>query len=212
MSILFFPLLILNFAISWWNAWAVGRVWSESKQIGGQMRVITVSGYIMAIAGFTMVYGCILIMLTIGLYPVTPFLYENIALEPLVTFTSDLLYVMIVFVVIPTGIIIWLNSVITFWKNRTLVNAGVAGWNTFANIHNVIQASREVPNALGRIAKALFGGKGKKDGNTVLILVAVFIVVCALLGGWMTASAIMKNADRKYNLFDEIQKKGLQNG
>lgn len=205
MSVFFFVLLIVNFAISWWNAHAVGRVWSEAKLEGGSMRVLTLSGYIMSVAGFTMVYGNLLLLLTIALYQYVPFLYENVEISSLIGLTSDLLYVMLVLAIVPTGIIIWLHSVIHFWKQKTLANAGVAGWNTFANVRNIVQASREVPSALGRIAEALFGGKGKKEGNTILILVAIFIIVCAVLGGWMTASAIMKRADRQYDLFTEVR-------
>jgi hypothetical protein len=205
LNILFFVLLPVNFAISWLNARNVGRIWSESKQEGGAMRVLAVSGYIMAVAGFTMVYGCLLLILTVALYPQIPFLYQNIGLNALTELTSDLLYVLIAFAVIPTGVIVWLQSVIHFWRRRTIANAAVAGWNTFANTHNIVQASRELPNALGRIAKALFGGK--KNGNAVLVLAAVFIVVCALLGGWMTASAIMKRADRKYDLYETIYRR-----
>jgi hypothetical protein len=169
MNIFFFLLLALNFGISWWNATSVGRIWSESKQEGGSMRILAVAGYIMAIAGFTMVYGCILLILTIALYPSIPFLNENMELASLITLTSDLLYVLIATAVIPTGIIIGLQSILHFWRQKTIANALVAGWNTFANIRNITRASRELPNALGRIAKTLFGGKSKREGNTVLI-------------------------------------------
>ena len=56
--------LALNFMISWANANYVGRYWSESKAVGGSFRVYIVVGYIMAIAGFTMVYGYILLLVS----------------------------------------------------------------------------------------------------------------------------------------------------
>ena len=63
MTILFLLLVLaLNFMISWANANYVGRYWSESKEVGGSFRVYIVVGYIMAIAGFTMVYGYILVL------------------------------------------------------------------------------------------------------------------------------------------------------
>lgn len=63
MPILFLLLVLaLNFMISWANANYVGRYWSESKEVGGSFRVYIVVGYIMAIAGFTMVYGYILLL------------------------------------------------------------------------------------------------------------------------------------------------------
>src|SRR6266436_2256340 len=48
-----FLLLILNFAISWFNAWSVGRVWIESKMIGGLFRMTVWCGAIMSAFGFT---------------------------------------------------------------------------------------------------------------------------------------------------------------
>ena len=57
-------MLALNFIISWANASYVGRYWSESKAVGGSFRVSIVIGYIMAIAGFTMVYGYILLLIS----------------------------------------------------------------------------------------------------------------------------------------------------
>jgi len=41
---MFFIFMILNFVISWMNAKAAGRVWSESKAIGGTLRVNAVIG------------------------------------------------------------------------------------------------------------------------------------------------------------------------
>jgi hypothetical protein len=45
MSYIFlFGLLILNFGISWWNAWVTGRVWRETKAMGGLMRLVAWAG------------------------------------------------------------------------------------------------------------------------------------------------------------------------
>ena len=65
MTILFLVLaLALNFIISWANANYVGRYWSESKEVGGSFRVNIVVSYIMSIAGFTMVYYYILLLIS----------------------------------------------------------------------------------------------------------------------------------------------------
>lgn len=196
----------MNFAISWWNARSVGQIWSEAKEIGGAMRVLAISGYVMAIAGFTMVYGCILLILTIVLYPTVPFLYENLGLAQLTQVTSDLLYILVIFAVLPSGIVIWLHSLVVAWKRRTLSDGLIAGYNTFAMVRNVVGASRELPGAFNRLTKACFGSKGKKDANVMLAMVGVFIVALAVFGGWMTASAIMKRADREYDLIAQVQR------
>ena len=62
MAILLLLVLVLDFMISWANANYVGRYWSESKEVGGSFRAFVIAGYIMAIAGFTMVYGYILLL------------------------------------------------------------------------------------------------------------------------------------------------------
>lgn len=61
-----------NFAISWFNSISVGRMWSESKVIGGFFRILAVSGYIMAICGFTMVYGNLLLAIAPAIIRLIP--------------------------------------------------------------------------------------------------------------------------------------------
>lgn len=196
--------LVLNFIISWANASYVGRYWSESKQVGGSFRVYMVIGYIMAIAGFTMVYGYILLL-------ICPFIlqFAKVDQETILMFeqlASDLIYIFCVITMIPTGFYIWIRSLKTFFEKKTLANGLTAGWNTYAQIHNVVSAARNVPSAFGRIVKALFGGKSKKKDNTIIVLCAIFVLILAIFGGYFTASAIMKKADREYDMFAELEK------
>ena len=195
----FFVILILafDFWISWSNASYCGRYWSESKATGGSFRAYVVSGYIMAIAGFTMVYGYILILiLPYFLMAFTKVQFEMADFQML---SADLLYVMVALAVIPTGFIIWFRSVANAWKQRTFGNIATAAWNSYAQIHNTVTAVREMPSALGRISKAMLGGKKKKKGNEYIVILAILAVIVALLGGYFTASAIMKKADREYD-------------
>lgn len=206
MTILLLVLVLaLNFGISWANASYVGRYWSESKEVGGSFRVYIVVGYIMAIAGFTMVYGYI------GLL-VSPFILQlaKVDQETIIMFEQlslDLVYIFCVVTIVPTGFYIWIQSLKDFWEQRTLSSGLTAGWNSYAQIHNTVSAARNAPSALGRISKALFGGKGKKKGNTVIVLCAIFLLILAIFGGYFTASAIMKKADREYDMFASIQRK-----
>ena len=200
MTILLLVLVLaLNFGISWANASYVGRYWSESKEVGGSFRVYIVVGYIMAIAGFTMVYGYI------GLL-VSPIILQlaKVDQETIMMFEQlslDLVYIFCVVTIVPTGFYIWIQSLKDFWEQRTLSSGLTAGWNSYAQIHNIVSAARNAPSALGRISKTLFGGKSKKKGNTVIILCAIFLLILAIFGGYFTASAIMKKADREYDMF-----------
>lgn len=197
-------LLLVNFLISWANASFCGRYWSESKVTGGYFRFHVILGYIMAIAGFTMVYGYILLLLAPYVVPLIP-AFKNVDVYELMQLASDLMYLLVVAAVIPTGFFIWFNSVATFWKRKTLGNGLTAGWNTYAQARNMVTASREVPSALARVTEKLFGGKGKKKSDTMLVMLAIFIVILAVCGGYFTASAIMKKADREYDALAEFE-------
>ena len=198
----YFLMLAINFAISWSNAKYCGRYWSESKYMGGFFRFNVIIGYIMAIAGFTMVYGSILLLLLPYIIPLIP-AFESIDMMALLELTSDMLYILIATAIIPTGFFIWFQSLATFWKHKNLSNGLTAGWNTYAQIKNTINATRELPSAFSRVTKALFGGKKKKD-DTILIAVALFVVILAVFGGYFTASSIMKKADREYDALETL--------
>lgn len=200
---MFLLLLVLNFAISWANANFCGRYWSESKITGGFFRFNVIIGYIMSIAGFTMVYGCILLLILPYIIPLIPQL-KDVDLTQVIQLTSDMLYILIVITVIPTGFFIWFQSITAFWKKRTLGNAVTAGWNSYAQIHNMVSASRELPSAFERVVEALFGGKGKKKSDTIIVLLAIFVIILAILGGYFTASSIMKKADKKYDALERM--------
>ena len=192
-------MLVVTFGISWFNARNVGRIWSEVKHIKGVGRVVVVSGYIMAIAGFTMVYTVLAIIIVSYAAPAFGYL-DQAQVATLLGLVSDLSYVLIVLAIIPTGIIIWVNSLIAFWKRKSLMNGGIAAWNTFATVRNVISASRNLPSALGRIGDTL----RRQRGNSAIVILAVVIVLFAILGGYFTASAIMKRADKRYDLFSQV--------
>ncbi len=198
-------MLVLNFVISWSNARYVGYYWTESKEIGGSFRRYVVAGYVMAIAGFTMVYAYLLLI-------ISPVFLQMADIDPEVILqieqlSADLIYLFTVVTIVPTGFYIWIRSLKTAWEERTLSSILTGGWNTYAQLHNTISVARNAPSALGRVAKALFGGKGKKKDNTIVILVAIFILIVAIFGGYFTASAIMKKADREYDMFADLQRK-----
>ena len=207
MTILFLVLaLALNFIISWANANYVGRYWSESKEVGGSFRVHIVVGYIMSIAGFTMVYGYILLL-------ISPIFLQmaNVDQETILMFeqlSSDLIYLFCVATIIPTGFYIWIRSLKDFWEEKTLANGLTAGWNSYAQIHNTLSAAREAPSAISRVVEVLFGGKSsKKKDNSIIVLCAIFVLVIAIFGGYFTASAIMKKADREYDMFEDLRER-----
>ena len=197
----------VNFWISWSNATQVGRYWSESKEIGGGFRKTVVCGYVMAIAGFTMVYCYLLLILA-------PFFFSLLDYSPRVinevrSLGFDLMYVMVGAAVILSGFRLWAHSLKRAWEERSFAYMAEAVWNTFAQIHNVVNYARNAPSAAGRILGAIFGGKKKSKSDKdsgIIALLAIVIVVLALLGGYFTADAIMKRADAEYDGFAESYK------
>lgn len=208
--LLVFVLLAVNFLISWSNASYVGRYWSESKEVGGSFRSYVVCGYVMAVAGFTMVYGYILLLLapivmqTKGVDTDLIMQFEILA--------SDLIYLLVAVPVILSGFRIWVGSLRAAWEERSFAHIATAGWNTFAQIHNGINFARNAPSAFGRVANALFGGKksgskSKKNSDGVVVILAIALVIVAIFAGYFTANAIMKRADAEYDLFGELERK-----
>jgi hypothetical protein len=187
-------LLGLNFGLSWWNAYSAGKIWTEVKQIGGFPRVLAVSAFVMSVAGFTLVYSIILLVVMAFIAPTLGWLSES-DVQTLLQLIGDMSYVLVITAVIPSGFIIWINSLIRFWKQKSLKHGGIAAWNTFAMASNVISAARHMPSAISRIVES---SKNAKGG---VVLLALVVVACAVLGGYFTAHAILKKADKKYDLF-----------
>ena len=142
-------LLAINFFISWSNASYVGRYWSESKEVGGSFRRYVVCGYVMAIAGFTMVYGYILLL-------IAPFVLEYYNVKPEIIaiiqqISSDAIYLIVSVPIILSGFRIWILSLKAAWEERTFRYLLNAGWNSYAQISNMVNFARNAPSAAGGV-------------------------------------------------------------
>ncbi len=194
-----FLLLGLNFFISWSNAKAVGRYWSESKQVGGSFRAEVVCGYIQAIFGFTMCYGYILMLIAPVFMRAKGVNADFIADFELLT--SNMVYLLVAVPIIGSGFRIWFTSLKRAWEQRSLRTIATAGWNSYAQIHNTINFARNAPSAFKTIG-SFFGGSKKRRSSKndgAIIMLAILVVVLALLGGYFTADAIMRKADAEYD-------------
>ena len=49
-------IFVLNFAISWWNAYVCGKVWAETKAVGGWRRFMAWVTAVMSGLGFSWCY------------------------------------------------------------------------------------------------------------------------------------------------------------
>ena len=191
---------LLNFGISWLNAWSVGRSWADSKATGSWPRVVTWSAAVMSACGFTWCYLILLVIGadTLGVFAPDP---KTAELSPtaqnpheFVKLALEMGYVVIIFPILGSGLAIWIDSVTTAWRRRDAVSIGVAGWNTFAQAHNTFEAARTLPAVFKDLGSALKGGdvKGKA------FLLALILVAVALCAGILTTVAIVRSTARKY--------------
>lgn len=178
---------LLNFGISWWNARAVGSAWAYGKVAGGMVRLLLWSGGIMSAAGFTWCY-LIVLALAAGSFEMLPWEYVQGALE--------LGYLILIGPILASGLVITIHSWKRAWEERSLLGYGLAGWNTFAQVHNTVSAFRNVPPALEHVGK-LFKGSGKGSGKGKAAVAMVLLVILALIGGILTTVMIARGAARK---------------
>jgi len=180
----FFLLFLLNFGISWLNAWGVGRTWVESKAEGGFTHFVTWCAAVMSASGFTWCYTLVLAIIG-GSVP-----YKgHILLAPrYVQGMVELGYLVIILPIIGSGIGITISSWRDFSRRKSLANGGIAGYNTFAQVYNTVNAIRILPGILGDLGK-LFNSKDKDSGGVWIMVAAVAL---ALLGGILTTATIIQ--------------------
>ena len=123
-----------------------------------------------------------------------PLLFAANALAP-DTFTDDQLngaislwYLTIIFPVLGTGLMITIKSWIAAYRNHSLINLGLAAYNTFAQVHNTMGAINGVGPALSSVGKmfaSVAGGRGDAKGKAAIlgVMIAVGVVVLALSAG-----------------------------
>ena len=178
---------IVNFGISIWNAYAVGKAWVETKHAGGWSRIIAWSGAIMSASGFS---WCYLIVLAAAAYGLEWISQEHLILA------LQLGYILIIPGVLASGLMITLDSWARAYRTRQISDIGVAAWNTYAQIHNTFNAIKDFDKAFAAVVDAFGSGGGgsssddKKKGGMALVVVFI-IVVIALLSGILTTAVII---------------------
>jgi hypothetical protein len=200
---------ILNLGISLWNAYAVGRMWPYTKQMGGWAHLVTWCGYIMSICGFS---WCFLLPLALLSYVNHWFGFDDKALLA----TMNLGYIVIAPAICLSGLFIWIDSLITAWKERTFTSFAVAGWNTFAQIHNTYEVFTSIGPAfenVGSFFSGVFKSSDDDDdgspGAKLGIFVIVLVVASILLGFVVATMIVVKTARAEAKVFAEtLQAKG----
>ncbi len=182
-------LWVLNFAISWFNAWACGQAWNESKKQGGFPHLTNWAGAIMSASGFSWCYMVVLAWFgaTVPFTDKKTHVVSTLLSQADLQAFCDLGYAVIVIPIIGSGLIIMLDTWAHFYRKRTIGNALLSGYNTFAQLHNMYSAAQHLPGVFTRLGDFFFA-KGSKDGKGKLIIA---LVVLSVAGGILTARAIL---------------------
>lgn len=179
-------LLLLTLGVSFWNAKVCGEAWVESKAVGGWIRLVVWCGAIMAAIGFTEVIAIVLILGAAGM---------NLLPTEAVKAAFSLVYVLIVPPVIGAGVIITIHSWIAWWREKSLLNLGVAGWNTFCDAYNMYHAVNNYGPALDNAFSyfsGVFDSDSDSDSDDAKAKLALLLVAIAVLGGIITTMTIIR--------------------
>lgn len=183
-------LFVLNFAISFWNAYVCGKVWAETKSVGGWRHFMTWMGATMSALGFTWCY--LLVLALSGYY----FGFLSIAQLGI---ALKLGYLVLAPGIVFSGLMITIDSWAQAYRNGGVLSYGVAAYDTYAQIHNTMSVVSNYGDALGDVLGA-FGGGSKSSSSSsdddaakgLAGLIIIGIVILAVVGGVLTTTLIIK--------------------
>jgi hypothetical protein len=188
-SIWLYVILTLNFGISWWNARTCGRAWVESKAVGGSIRLLVWCGAIQSAIGFSSVFLFPLIFAAHAVYP-------DYFTDDYLNGAVSLWYVTIIFPALGTGFIITIESWIAAYREHSLMNIGLAAYNTFAQVHNTMSAINGLGPAfrsVGKMFASVATGRGDVRGKAALLglMIAIAVVAFALCAGVILTAVLI---------------------
>lgn len=188
--LLLIGLLALNVAISWWNCYAVGTSWKDVMAMGNWFdKTVLWSGAIQSAVGFSMpillvlAYGSVAV-LTSGQPPyLTP--EEG---RQFMDGIFSLWYLAVIFPVLGSGLAIWAHSLRVAYQRRDFASIATAGWNSYAQISNTLNAYQHLGGAFNSVGKLFSGALSSKDSGkdaakAKLAILAIIIVVLAIAAG-----------------------------
>jgi hypothetical protein len=182
--VIFALVWVLNFAISVWNAYAVGKVWVEARHEGGWHRFMCWMGAVMSACGFTWCY--------LSFLALTASYFDWIS-EQQMKAALNLGYVLLLPFILFAGYAITLDSWAQAYRRGGFLNYGAAAWNTYASIHNTYSAWRNLGGAFSSLGEFFGGRRSSRDGDGPgPVIIVILLVVFALLGGILTTAAIIR--------------------
>ncbi len=193
-AILIVLVLALNVIISLWNCYAVGTAWKDVMALGSKFeKLVAWSALVQSGVGFSMPILIALTYVTISVLTVgeKPTLTPAEGQQVLQSIFS-LWYVAVIFPVIGTGFAITAHSLYIAYQRRDFRSIAIAGWNSFAQIHNTLSAINNLGGAFKNVG-ALFDGIGRSDDARVkIVAIVIILVIIALASGFMIAFALVR--------------------
>jgi hypothetical protein len=178
---------LLNFGISWFNAWGAGKAWAEAKAAGGWFRFMTWMAAAMSACGFIWCYLIFeaLILNQIG--------FLDAHMTKLVLEAG---YIILAPCIVGIGFTITVDSWARAFRNGGVLNYGVAVYNTYAQYHNTMSLITNFGEAFKDVGE-VFSSKGSssKSKNDGMAYVALFLlVILAVILGILTTALIVRKS------------------
>ena len=203
---------VLNFVISWFNAWMCGKSWTETKHVGGMPHFLNWCGAIMAASGFTWCY--LVIIATVGanwqVEQDDGTMAAYLTAEQLTAF-CQLGYLLVIGPILGSGTAITIHAWRVAWERRTLGSGAVAAWDTFAMVYNFSSALRHVPSALSGVGKFFGSGNSDSDGKGKVLALVILAALAGIVTTYLIIHYTAKNSarDRSFriqNRLDELKR------
>jgi hypothetical protein len=174
---------ILNLLISWWNARAVGLSWVEARHYGGWPRLMCWAGAVQSAAGFT---WCYLLALAFGGW------YFDFLPDRALTIMLGIGYLIIVPAMLLSGLAIMLDSWAQAYRSGSLLDIGIASYNTYAQIHNTYAAAESFSAVIQGLGEALTPSSDSDDDSSGLVIVLGIVAAVVSVGlGVLTTYTII---------------------
>ncbi len=188
-------LMVLNFGISWLNAYTVGKSWAETKKMGGWARFMSWMGATMSACGFTWVYLIVLAIVAQAAGLLGPRQVSGMV---------ALGYAIIILPVLGSGLAIALDSWATAWRTRSFGNIAAAGYNTFAQVYNTYEAIESLPGVFSAIGDLFKGSDSSSDSEegelgAAAVILAIALVIFAVVGGVLTTATIIRSTAKSHS-------------
>jgi hypothetical protein len=187
----------LNSGISWWNAYVCGKIWEDSKTEGGFLHVLVWCAATQSAIGFSLVY---LIAALGGVTVLAPESIPPETIQYLWELTFSIWYIAVIFPLLGTGLIITIHSWMEAVRRKDALSAGIAAYNTYAQVSNMVSAARNSGEAFGMVGDALgslFKGGGSSDSaKGKVIILAFLMVLVALMAGILTTALLIQKYAR----------------